>query len=170
MGGELFFTSDTHFNHEKVVSFCNRPFASLDEMNEELIKRWNSVVTSKDTIWHLGDFAWKQPDIIFPRLNGKKHLIIGNHDTNQTTRLGWESVQDYKRLKAGDDRIILFHYPITEWEGKGKGAFHLHGHLHSKSNAKGKMFADVGVDITENAYAPISWAELRDTIRNTTND
>jgi calcineurin-like phosphoesterase family protein len=58
---KVFFTSDTHFNHANIISYCSRPFSSADEMNREIIARWNAVVGPEDTVYHLGDFAMGRP-------------------------------------------------------------------------------------------------------------
>src|SRR5574344_1137749 len=79
----VFVTSDTHFSHTNIIKYCNRPFANAAEMNETLIKRWNSCVNPNDVVIHCGDFALdpsSDMDTIVPRLNGRIVLILGNHD------------------------------------------------------------------------------------------
>ncbi len=80
----FFFTADTHFGHERIIELCKRPFISVDEQTDGLIDRWNSVVSSCDHVFVVGDFAFKiEPPAlrhIFNRLNGSKSLILGNHD------------------------------------------------------------------------------------------
>ena len=82
-GEKLFFTADTHFNHANIIKFCNRPFKSVEQMNETLITNWNSVISEDDIVFHLGDFClggaaeWTK---LLDRLNGKIYLILGNHD------------------------------------------------------------------------------------------
>lgn len=78
----IFFTSDLHFGHANVIKYCSRPFASVEEMNEILIKNWNEVVGPEDTVYCLGDYSMSfhyVPEVT-PRLNGKKYLVPGNHD------------------------------------------------------------------------------------------
>lgn len=78
----IFFTSDLHFGHQNILKFCNRPWKTTEEMDEALIKRWNSVVGKDDIVFNLGDFAfapdrrWKE---VLSRLNGHHYLILGNH-------------------------------------------------------------------------------------------
>ena len=117
---KIFFTSDHHFGHKNIIKFCNRPFESIDEMNEELISRWNAKVGPNDEVYHLGDFALcttnEFTDII-GRLNGIIYLIGGNHDgTAMSNRKVFKWIKDYFELKVKDDecangvqRIILFH-------------------------------------------------------------
>ena len=79
----IFVVADTHFNHENIIRYCNRPFNNVYEMNEKIIENWNSVVEKDDTVYHLGDYGFgKKEELqeIFNRLNGIKYLIMGNHD------------------------------------------------------------------------------------------
>lgn len=81
---KIWFTSDTHFFHNKIIEYCQRPFANVEEMNNELIYRWNQVVRNDDVVFHLGDFCLgkaKKWNSILDKLNGKICLILGNHDT-----------------------------------------------------------------------------------------
>lgn len=81
-GSGVYFTSDTHFNHNSILKFCNRPFETIEEHDNKLIENWNSVVGLDDTVFHLGDFCfggapkWKE---IRSQLNGHIILIVGNH-------------------------------------------------------------------------------------------
>lgn len=78
----IYFSSDHHFYHQNIISFCNRPFTSTEEMNETLINNWNSVVKSDDTVYYLGDFslAFRPIELFSHKLNGTKYLVPGNHD------------------------------------------------------------------------------------------
>lgn len=78
-----FFTSDTHFGHKRIIELCNRPYADVEDMNENLIKNWNDTVAPDDEVFHLGDVAlgpWSEWDGLLSRLNGHITLVIGNHD------------------------------------------------------------------------------------------
>jgi calcineurin-like phosphoesterase family protein len=78
-----FFTSDLHFGHANIIKYCERPFNDVPHMNEMLIHNWNSVVDYTDTVYVLGDVAlgpWSEWDNLLTRLNGRKELVIGNHD------------------------------------------------------------------------------------------
>jgi calcineurin-like phosphoesterase family protein len=78
----IFFTSDPHYWHKNVIKYCNRPFSSVEEMNEMMIKNWNDVVGPNDTVYCLGDFslAMRPVELYTRRLNGIKYLVPGNHD------------------------------------------------------------------------------------------
>ena len=79
----IFFTSDTHFSHFNIIQYATRPFDDIDQMNAEIIRRWNTVVGEDDTVYHLGDVAMGKLEISLAhvtRLNGHKILVAGNHD------------------------------------------------------------------------------------------
>ena len=99
MKTNIFFTADHHFGHANIIKFTERPFTSLEEMNEELIKRWNEKVSTKDEVYHLGDLSLGNADFtkeVLDRLNGKIYLIKGNHDKSTLSypkRFEW--IKDY---------------------------------------------------------------------------
>ena len=162
------------FGHKNIIKFCNRPWATADEMNEGLIERWNEVVNPEDDVWHLGDFSFMNIEKtieVMKRLNGNLRLVHGNHDQQiraHAPRLVTEGLikefHDYKSMKIGNQRIILFHYPIREWEHCHHSAFHLHGHVHSKLPPYGKS-VDVGIDsqwiLPEIPYRPFHYEEIK---------
>ena len=79
----IYFTIDMHLGHENIIRLCNRPFSNVEEMDQALIDNWNRRVQPQDTIYILGDLMFrnkKPPEEYLRQLNGKKHLIIGNHD------------------------------------------------------------------------------------------
>lgn len=161
----IWFTSDTHYWHRNIIEYCQRPFGSVEEMNEELIERWNQRVSIKDTVYHLGDFALSvdraQVETILSRLNGHKHLIVGNHDEKRPAigNSHWQSVSHYKRVKTEGQRLILCHYPMKVWHGSHKGAWQLHGHCHGSLPRDYTIKQlDVGVDCW--GWAPISYEEV----------
>lgn len=169
----LFFTSDTHFNHENICRLSNRPFSSLEEMTEVFVNNWNSVVTKGSVVYHLGDFAlsygrkhYDTIDQILSRLNGNKILITGNHDRTEVIKNPrWSQVCQYKELKLdlGDihkQRIVMFHYPIRSWNQIHRGAWHLHGHCHGNLTDIGGKIMDVGVDCG-NGGKPLSLEQVK---------
>lgn len=147
----MFFTSDTHFGHENIIKHCYRDFESVEEMNETMISKWNNVVSKRDTIFHLGDFAYgkgaKTPDAFFNRLNGNKILIAGNHDGKHTKNLKWNSVHDIHEIKIDNTRIILCHYAMKVWNQHLRGSWMLHGHSHGSLPEDNTLSFDVGVDV-----------------------
>lgn len=153
-----FFTSDLHFYHENVIKFCNRPYDSVEHMNESLIDNWNNVVNDGDHVWVLGDFSFgriPETETILSRLNGIKHLITGNHDRKgRCEKLNWSKYfvdqHDYLRLHKDKHKFVLCHFPFHSWE---RGYINLHGHTHGTYQSK-YMQHDVGVDV--NNYTPLS--------------
>ena len=139
---KIFFTIDLHFGHENVIRFDNRPFNTVEEMDEEMIKRWNTKVGKGDIVYVLGDFIWKaatnEAVSIIRRLNGQIILIKGNHDRflhNAAAKKALAGIKDYDdicvTLEDGTTRrCILSHYFIPFYNGHRYQAIHLHGHSH----------------------------------------
>ena len=139
---KIFFTSDLHFGHENVIRFDNRPFNTVEEMDKEMIKRWNAKVGKGDIVYVLGDFIWKaatnEAVSIIRRLNGQIILIKGNHDRflhNAAAKKALAGIKDYDdicvTLEDGTTRrCILSHYFIPFYNGHRYQAIHLHGHSH----------------------------------------
>lgn len=144
---KIFFTSDLHFGHENVIRFDNRPFNTVEEMDEEMIKRWNTKVGKGDIVYVLGDFIWKaatnEAVSIIRRLNGQIILIKGNHDRflhNAAAKKALAGIKDYDdicvTLEDGTTRrCILSHYFIPFYNGHRYQAIHLHGHSHLTEEA-----------------------------------
>jgi calcineurin-like phosphoesterase family protein len=158
----VFFTSDTHFGHGGVLGLYRRPFASVAVMNAAMIERWNETVGPDDEVWHLGDFAIRQPPAVvaelLARLHGRKHLVAGNNDPPATTALdGWANVQSYIEIEAEGVSLVLCHYPFRSWRGMAKGWVNLHGHSHGRLKPQPRQF-DVGVDVWD--FRPVTLAEI----------
>lgn len=160
----FFFTADTHFGHEGIIRMCGRPFASAEEMDEALIANWNSVVSPKDDVWHLGDFAHGAHPArileIYRRLNGRKRLVIGNHDRKPTLALPWMEPPSHRAfpklgLRCG---IVLDHYAGRTWMGAHRGSVQLFGHSHGRMPGNSQSL-DVGVDCWD--FRPASWDEIQ---------
>jgi calcineurin-like phosphoesterase family protein len=144
------FTSDTHFGDTRVLRIDRRPFRSLPDHDEALVALWNETVQASDTVWHLGDFAAartpEKVDVLLERLNGTKHLIIGNNDPPAAISSSkWASVGHYAELTVDQVGVVLCHYPFRTWNGMGKGRIDLHGHSHGRLKPVTRQF-DVGVD------------------------
>lgn len=135
---EVWLISDTHFGHNKDFIYKARGFNSVEEMDESIIQRWNSVVGPNDIVYHLGDFflgdLTEGLNFII-RLNGKIKLTIGNHDTdNRLKALGWisniDDIQFGYRIKEGKKTFLLSHYPQFTGNYDNSKTFSIHGHTH----------------------------------------
>ena len=130
----IYYISDLHFGHKNVLAFDERPFRDLEEMERELIRRWNERVTEEDTVYVLGDVFWKQSDHnreIMARLKGHKHLIIGNHDEPARALSDcWESMEPYAEVQDEGRWVVLSHYPMPFFNHRNHGAVMLYGHVH----------------------------------------
>jgi len=104
-----FFTADNHFGHEAIITMSQRPFATVEEMDEAMIANWNAVVSRGDNVWHVGDFAHridaKRKRAIFGKLNGSKHLVPGNHDDKDTLALPWASIGQIREITVDGQRV-----------------------------------------------------------------
>ena len=153
----VWFTSDTHFGHANIIGYSNRPFASIDEMDAVLVCNWNALVQPQDEIWHLGDFTFrseKAASTYLQRLNGRKHLVWGNHDSEKVRQLeGWASSQPYAEIALDGRKIVLLHYGLRIWNKAHHGALHFYGHSHG-SLPGDRQSCDVGVDNPACGYAP----------------
>ena len=158
----IYYTSDLHFGHARIIEFCNRPFKNSNDMDEELIKRWNNTVQNDDTVYILGDFAFasaQKAQTYLDRLNGQKHLILGNHDKIKDIKkmTGFMSVDRMAEIRDGDHHITLCHYPMISWNKSHHGSLMLYGHEHG--NMKGNSQSlDVGVDCWN--YTPVNLQQI----------
>jgi calcineurin-like phosphoesterase family protein len=159
----IWITADPHYGHARIIELCKRPYRSVDEMDEDLIARHNARVGPRDTVYFLGDVTMRHPLRYLQRLNGKKHLFIGNHDDDRPSALKcYESVREAGMLKIDGQQIWCSHYAHLVWPKSHYGVWHLFGHSHgnlSPSVLRGKML-DVGVD--SHNYAPLSFEEVRE--------
>lgn len=140
---KVFFTADLHFGHENVLRFDHRPFQTVEEMDAELVWRWNAKVGKGDLVYVLGDFIWKtstnEAPALIKSLNGQVILIKGNHDRflhNAAAKKALAGLKDYDdicvTLEDGTQRrCILSHYFIPFYTGHRYQAIHLHGHSHN---------------------------------------
>lgn len=161
----VYFWGDTHFNHAGILRHTSRPWRTVKEMNEALIQAWNDTVRREsDIVYHLGDFGFSgarlQPlEVIWHRLRGVKHLLVGNHDERnpKVLKLPWESVEKLRTFKDRGLRAELCHYPLETWkDAYGRRALMIHGHSHGTLPKRPRRW-DVGVDFFE---APVEWNAL----------
>ena len=164
-----FYISDLHLFDKKILTSANRPHKTLKEMHTDIIFKWNKRVSKKDTVYMLGDIAstsnaeeTRELISILKQLNGKKVLIVGNHDRKILNNYGFRScfikIEEYLRIFDNKHKVILFHFPIEDWESKKKGAIHLHGHIHNKEISFIKNRFHVGCDV--NRFTPLTLAEI----------
>lgn len=164
MTSTVWWVSDTHFSHKNIIQYCNRPFTSPAEMNQAMTDAWNERVRPQDTVWHLGDFSFERdPDRLAQQLkalNGKKHLIAGNHDGAACRRLAdWESVRPYAEIRVDGKFMVLCHYAMRVWNKSHHGSWMLYGHSHATLPGNSQSL-DVGVDCWD--YAPVAFEAIRD--------
>ena len=152
------FTADEHYGHAKVIEYCNRPFISVEEMNEALIANFNSVVTGVDVTVHVGDFCWAknrtQAAAYYSRLNGTHIFVKGSHDgwlPNSMSKFMW-------RAEIDGQFVVACHYALRTWERARYGSWQVYGHSHGKLPPIGKQY-DVGVDC--NFFTPVSFGCLK---------
>lgn len=133
----IFYISDLHFGHKNIIRYDNRPFFSVEEMDDALIRNWNARVTQNDEVYILGDIGWYNDERlaeIFLNLNGIKTLIKGNHDSISPTLYKshcFDSYKDYLVIEDKKKRVILSHYPMPFWDGQFRNTIHLYGHVHN---------------------------------------
>ena len=165
---KTWFTSDTHFGHKNIIKYCNRPYDNIDNMDKSLISNWNSVVKPGDDIFHLGDFSFngeKNISKYSDQLNGKIHLIWGNHDRSEAKSLpSLASSSPYQEIKINEESIILFHYAMKVWNKSFHGSIHLFGHSHGQLEGN-KNSVDVGIDLPEWKYTPVNYNQIKDYLK-----
>lgn len=167
---QKYYIADTHFGHGAILGLRNRPFSSVGEMDAFMVDAWNSVVRPTDIIYHLGDFSFggaAHAKQIFRRLNGRKILILGNHDMGNgrplpyILDLEWD-IAPTPTLETTDcgERLFLSHYAHRVWPASNSGSIHFYGHSHGMLDAVG-MSRDVGVDLPDVAFTPRTFQHLK---------
>lgn len=180
--------SDIHFNHKMIALYCpqsrgkfinqidtdinGKPVYEhyIDEMNEEIIAKWNSKVQPGDHVFILGDVAMGRIDkapALIARLNGDKTLIRGNHDHSLVKLPEFASlfidVKDYAFISARGVGVGMSHYPFASWDGQGHGTCFLHGHLHGAPCIVSGRIKDVGIDT--NDLCPYDFEEVLESLK-----
>jgi calcineurin-like phosphoesterase family protein len=185
---KTWFTSDFHFGHQNIIKFCDRPFASVEEMDYTLVKNYEALVKPSDTVFILGDLSmsFQIAKKFIEGLPGKKFLIAGNHDfchpankkgrnglakwTEAYKSIGFEEVLLELILTVEQEKIRLHHMPYTgdhhdtevryaEHRPRSDGLKLLHGHVHTTWTKRGSML-NVGVD--KHGFAPISLEKVKE--------
>ena len=167
----ILFTSDLHFGHRNIIRHCNRPFYSVEEMDEFLIDKWNRKVGKNDTVYILGDLMFrneKPPEEYLRRLKGKKHLFTGNHDRDWVKKCAlsdwFESVNRLDFISDGKRQMALCHFPMMSWPHMTR-CYMVHGHIHNDTTAEywplirnNPLMLNAGVDI--NGFEPVTFEEM----------
>lgn len=167
---KTFLTSDTHFGHAGVCHFLRadgsklRPWDNPDEMDEDMVENWNKVVGPKDVVWHLGDVVINRKALnTLRRLNGRKKLVMGNHDIFKAS----EYLEHFEDLKGFHklDTFALSHIPLHP-ESVGRWADgNIHGHTHYQ-NVLDKLGKPdpryICVCVEQTNFTPIDFEEIRD--------
>ncbi|MBR0156477.1 MAG: metallophosphoesterase [Clostridia bacterium] len=162
---KTYFIADTHFGSDALRRYENRPFADVQEMDEELIRRWNEAVAPEDTVWHLGDFGAEGREAEYlARLNGKVNLVKGNHDafSNEYYRkAGFSEVYDLPVVFEG--YFILSHEPL--YVNANMPYANLFGHVHANPIIKNMSSQHFCVCVERTGYAPVSFGHIKDSMR-----
>ncbi len=139
-----FYISDLHFGHKNIILYDSRPFNSVEEMNDTMIKNWNNAISYNDTVYTLGDMfcciKTEQAIGILEQLKGHKVLIKGNHDVdviNEEVIKYFDEVTDYLEVKDQNKNIVLCHYPIPCFNNHfSNDWYHFYGHVHQSFEAE----------------------------------
>jgi calcineurin-like phosphoesterase family protein len=176
---DTWFTSDHHFGHKKIIEYCDRPYDSVEEMNEALVAAWNNCVKEADTVYYLGDFSLSRTimEQYAPRLNGRKILIAGNHDKcHPSNNAGqWSNLDLYRKYfdaiytEHEWNDWMLHHIPyhdevdhrFEEYRPVSDGRVLLHGHVHQRWLTNGRQI-NVGVDVWD--YTPVHEDQIRELV------
>ncbi len=166
----IYFISDNHFGHANIIKLCNRPFATVEEMDAVMIQRWNAKVHKNDTVYILGDMFFRSSNVeeVLSLLKGRKHLITGNHDKTWQHKVDidryFESVQPYMEIVANNRHLTLCHYPMLSWNNQRRG-YMIHGHIHNDTKmdywpmiASRDRVLNAGVEI--NGFEPVPFEDL----------
>lgn len=166
----IYYIADTHFGHENVIKFCNRPFSGVEEMNEVMIQRWNKRVHGNDTVYILGDMFLRceEAESILKRLKGRKRLVVGNHDGSWMSKVPvkeyFESVDTMLETSVANYGATMCHYPMLSWKHQLR-TYMIHGHIHNDTGAdfwplirNRDRVLNAGVDI--NGFEPVTIEEL----------
>jgi calcineurin-like phosphoesterase family protein len=171
-------TSDTHFGHANIIAYSRRPFADVQEMNRELIRRWNDIVGPRDVVYHLGDFAMGSPSEwcgYCKKLRGRKILVRGNHDRKADfmREVGFDEVYDNIVVEIDGVRVWMNHYPAESHDARdlkrpappAEYDIPLCGHVHRAFEVHADV-VNVGADVWD--YQPTTLERIQQRLRDAT--
>ena len=160
----IFIIADTHFGDENIRLYEERPFQNTEEMDREMIRRWNETVTDSDLIYHLGDFCSQGEDrcrVLLSQLKGRKFLVMGNHDLylspQKWRELGFEQCYDLPVILKGF--FMLSHEPL--YICRSMPYANLFGHVHNNPTYCSVSSRSACVSVERIDYRPILLEELR---------
>lgn len=165
-----YYIADCHFGDGRVIEFSHRPFSSVEEMDSYMLDRWNRTVNDSDDVYIVGDLIHRaeDPEKYLKKLKGRLHLIIGNHDSWIIKRPELEKyfveINNYLVVKDRGHRIVLFHYPLLEWDGYYYGTWHIFGHIHNHPSLTSERIKvldkalNCGADIL--GFQPVNFDDL----------
>lgn len=163
---KTFVTSDLHFGHGNIIQYEHRPFRDVDHMDRSLIKNWNQVVSKYDRVFVLGDVGFYPMDKLSEYvhlLNGRKTLIMGNHDRGRNVRrwmeCGFDEVSKYPIIL--DNSIVLSHEP-PEYFNDGTPFFWMYGHVHGTGMYQTVTANSACVCVERWGYAPVEMQKIFD--------
>lgn len=163
-----FFIADTHFGDGNILRYENRPFASVEDMDQELVRRWNETVGEGDTVFHLGDFSARSEEedrALLARLHGRKVLVLGNHDRHRSPQqwraLGFEEAIPWPILWEGF--FLLSHEPL--YVNRNMPYANVFGHVHGNPSYRDTSSRSVCVSVERTGFSPLSFEELRQRLR-----
>ena len=152
----IYYSADCHFSHANIINYTKRPFKDINEMNNEIVKRWNQKVKSDDLVYHVGDFSFKGQDKALEwekKLHGRIVHIAGNHDFNN----GVKTLIQSAIMEFGNKRFLVQHRPPDKDTYIEHFDAVLCGHIHNKWKyifLQGVPVINVGVDVWN--FTPVS--------------
>lgn len=171
MSRNIWVISDTHFSHENILNFVQpdgtkvRNFHDVCHMDETMVDNWNFYVRPGDKVYHLGDVFFGSKErfkTMWPRLNGSKRLVVGNHDDVKFLSSGgfFQKVMLWRKF----ENLLLTHVPVhpstlSENRFSGKPIVNVHGHIHNNKSPEGPYKC---VCVEQTNYSPVNLEELRD--------
>lgn len=160
---KTFFIADTHFGHSALIDYENRPFSCAEEMDEAIIRNWNNIVSDEDRIFVVGDFSAygrEKTAEICRRLNGRKYLIMGNHDTESEqyyVSCGFENAVRYPMIL--DNFWILSHEPM--YVNSNMPYANIFGHVHGNPIYTDFSKQSFCVCCERIDYTPVEFREIK---------
>lgn len=163
---KIFFIGCTHWGHKKIIEYTNRPFKTVEEMDEAMINNWNSVVNKNDKVIHHGDVIFNKntidPSRILNKLNGEIYLVVGNHcDVEKLVRCSNKIVmaRDLLEIQVNKQNIVCCHYPMKSWNKAYYGSWHTYCHVHTAFQSPlDELSYNISVEWIN--YTPLSFDQL----------